>query len=133
MANPNLYTRIINAFSGSANDAPTVYQISNGQNITPTLIVLGSLNLYGYNIYNLNAYSIYLKFYDSVASPTVGSDIPTLNVQVPALGSVVLFGSDALANFSTGLWIAATKNYIYTDTTNIVSLCFPIIQFYKTN
>lgn len=82
-------------------------------------------NLYGWNIINRIASTIYVKFYNS-SSVTPASDVPILTLMVPASGSVFQEPNCIQINFSTALSVRAVTGITDTDTTDPGTL--PIIE-----
>jgi len=78
--------------------------------------------LYGYNLYNPNTYSVFVKLYNTAAgSVAVGTTAVVQTIQIPAFGSVVIKQDKPIMNFSTAIAIAATKLYTDADTTAIAT------------
>ena len=68
---------------------------------------------------NTSAAAVYVKIYDKATAPTVGTDVPVLNITVPAKGSVNLEFKDSMFVLTSGLGIGITGAKIYTDTTAV--------------
>jgi hypothetical protein len=65
----------------------------------------------------------WFKFYNKASNPTVGTDVPIMQIGVPAGGSVPLgavVGSSGL-RFTTGIAYAVTGAYGTADTTNVAA------------
>lgn len=121
--------RIVPSYVNSAVNLPLTFRNGFLKNI-PVQVGTGELNFYGYNLYNPNTVSVYLKTYDKATAPTVGADNVVEMFQVPAGGSVVLRGTDIMQHFSLGMWIAFTTGSSDVDNTAPASNCFAQI-FYK--
>lgn len=61
----------------------------------------------------------YVKLYNKSSSPSVGSDVPIFNVNVPAKGTVNILGQGPGLVFSTGIASAVTTNAVHTDSTAV--------------
>jgi len=79
-------------------------------------------NIHGWNIYNPNAYDVFVKFYDiAAASVVVGTTAVVRTLQIPAQGSVVIEKDQPIQAFNTAISVAATKLYTDADTTAIAT------------
>lgn len=105
------------ALSGLAIDAPAPFHNTSVTN-APVLVVSGVVNLYGYFLYNPNSVWSFLKLYDKATPPVVGTDVPSLTIPVPPIGTCVLNGSDIIDTFSNAFYIAVTIGYLDTDNTS---------------
>jgi hypothetical protein len=111
-----LFQRIVRAFVNDNINYPD--QFRNAAVLAvPFKVGSDAQTLYGYNIINTNASTVYLKLYNSVLAPTVGTAIPVLTIPVPANGNVVFFGADQYVYFRLGFWIACVTGVLDTDTT----------------
>lgn len=82
---------------------------------TGVLIKAGVAKLHGYYIFNNAATVRYVKFYNKVSAPTVGTDVPVLTIGIPAgAGANVEFGGGV--RFPLGLGIGATTGVADADT-----------------
>ncbi len=99
---------------------------SGGNNLLP-------LNFYGYNIINPGAADVFVKLYDALGAPAVGTDTPKWVIQVPKNGSVVLIGAEVVLNFRYGLWLAAVTGYQDSDNTAPATDLLAFIHYLKTN
>ncbi len=54
-------------------------------------------SMYGYHIMNAAVAARYVKLYDKLTAPTVGTDVPVLTLLIPASGSLS-------AQFEAGIW-----------------------------
>jgi hypothetical protein len=105
-----LFQRFVRAFVNDNLNYPEQFRDVNVL-ATPANVGGGfPATLYGYNIVNINANTVFVKLYNSASSPTVGTATPVLTIQVPASGSVVLFSADQYAYFNLGLWVACVTS-----------------------
>lgn len=76
----------------------------------------------GYNIdvFNVAAYTVFLKLYNKVSAPTVGTDVPIWTIPVPASGGYSKFFALG-KTFSTGIAYAITKLQADSDTTAVAA------------
>lgn len=65
-------------------------------------------NLRGMYAINTNAAARCVKFYDSVDTPTVGTTVPVLTIQLPATGQFNFDPSDSIS-FKSSIWLAMTN------------------------
>lgn len=105
---------------------------------TPVRVGLsGPCSILGWRIVNLNATDIaYLKFYDTVSAPTVGTTVPIAFVPVLSVGvsaadilGTALNGFVPRYYFQNSLWVADTKGIADTDTTSPSTFLDVQIQF----
>lgn len=88
---------------------------------TPVQIKTSPGGIGGYHLTNSDTAIAYVKVYDSVASPSVGTDIPVCVLGLPAgLGAVQAIGF-AEIDFLHGIWVAATALGANSDTTNVTN------------
>jgi len=73
-------------------------------------------SVYGMSIANLTASTVYIQFYNTAGTPTLGTSVIWF-VAVPASGTLTIpAGSIALANFATGIGIGASTTATSTGT-----------------
>lgn len=84
------------------------------------LILTGVRTLKSLVCENTTATKRFVKVYDKATAPTVGTDVPLLNLPVPAKAKVVLTFNDPM-QFALGLGVAMTANQIYTDSTAVAA------------
>ena len=72
-------------------------------------------NLKGCLLINTNAAARYVKLYESVDAPTIGTTTPAITIEVPASSQVPLTWSDGI-NFSETMWVATTTGVADSDT-----------------
>ena len=76
--------------------------------------------VYTVDVFNVAAYTVFLKFYDKASSPTVGPATPVWTVPIPAgagYSKTFYFGK----TFPTGVSYAITKLQADSDTTVLVA------------
>lgn len=76
--------------------------------------------LYGYDLFCLAAYDVYIHFYDQATSPTVGTNMPLFTIAVPTLTDRSISFPSGIT-FKNGLAISITKFLEDTDTTSLVA------------
>lgn len=99
---------------------PSVFKLSSAA--TTNLLKIGNstgIKCYGYNIVNTNAAARFLKLYwgppgkwsSAGETPTVGTDVPSITIEVPALGTTT-GGAGAYWDVGVGnqgeMWMATT-------------------------
>jgi len=79
--------------------------------------------VFGYYIQNPNSYDVFLKIYDKLsANVTIGTTDTDYTLQIPANGFVYIpYSNLPIYWLSVGLTIAATKLYLDSDTTALVT------------
>jgi hypothetical protein len=124
------YQRVIKSYSDQTSDS--VVTEKTDLNSTPLQLGTGAIYLYGYNLYNPNAVDVFLKIWNSSAAPTLGVTVPDFGpFQIPALGSVVLMGTDIIYRASDGMWFAVTTAADDLDTGAPASDIFANFQCYQ--
>lgn len=99
-------TRIVPAFVNDNINYPTAFRDPTVDETPVQVGSSGTLSLYGWNIVNPNGVDCFCKFYNVSSAPTVGTTTPVFTLQIPANGSVVLYGSDVVLYLTSGLYIA---------------------------
>lgn len=93
----------------------------------------GAYYLTGLNVYNPNATTVFLKFYDaaSTGAVTIGTTLANYIVPIPALSSIILENTaTAKKQFTSGVVLAALTGYLDTDTTApATALYLSVAQF----
>lgn len=95
-------------------------------NTTNSTLVNGAgTRLDGFYVFNTTATNKFLKFYDKVTAPTVGTDTPKMTIQVPgtAAGTTsnpiyISFGDNKGIWFTSGLGLGITGAVGDSDTTS---------------
>ena len=88
---------------------------TNATSLKAALATLRSLNLHNYA-----AAARTFKLYDKASAPTVGTDVPILQVTIAAAGDCHLTWSDGLT-FGVGLAYAITVNATVADATAVAA------------
>lgn len=106
---------------------PAVFKQNSGASTNLQKIGnMSGVKLYGYNIVNTNAAIRYVKFFwgppgnwsSSGNTPTVGTDVPTITVLVPATGTLVGSFPNGMGN-NGEMWMATTVNAADSDATAV--------------
>lgn len=84
----------------------------------------------GWYIFNANAATRYVKFYNKATAPTVGTDTPVWVIAVPAGGAANMEFTNGLA-FSTGIAYATTTGIADSDNTAVAANDLVINLAYK--
>lgn len=84
---------------------PTIYRTLSAADTNAVLIAAGQKKLAGYDIHNNAASARFVKLYNKVTAPVVGTDVPVLVIGVPANSAARLIFEDDGINFSAGLGI----------------------------
>jgi len=83
----------------------------------PLQIGTGPVTLYGYNLVNRQGSAVFVKLFNSVASPVVGTAIPVETIQIASNGSVVFFGYAPFIYFNLGMWAIVVTGSLDNSTT----------------
>lgn len=107
---------------------PSVFKITSAAsvNLTQPLGTVPSADLYGYEIYNTNVAARFVKFYWGAPgtfsgggdTPTVGTDVPKITIQVPATGKASSNYACPVGGPGT-MFMAMTVNAADTDATAV--------------
>lgn len=92
-----------------------VYHKDSANSTNGTLVLTGARTLKTVKCTNTTATQRFLKLYDKATAPTVGTDVPLLNIPIPANGKIDLTFKDPMP-FALGLGYAMTAAQVYTDT-----------------
>jgi hypothetical protein len=102
-----------------------IYKVLWPNNTTPVHPIVGKgRRLYGGYLFNVAATPRYLRFFDTLAAPTMGATSPVLVLPIPGeakvgAGGVVPFQLplEFTAIFDNGLWISVTTGIADLDNT----------------
>jgi hypothetical protein len=96
---------------------PLTYAFTGAGNTTPVQIKAGRGRLLAAHFFNYAGTTRYIKFYDKAVSPTVGTDVPFLQV-AGATNNIaqVLAGFMHGFVFANGLWVSVTTGATIADT-----------------
>jgi hypothetical protein len=83
---------------------------------TPVSLKATGGRLYGWHVYNDGAAAVYLKFYDTATTPTVGTDTPLFVLGIPTK-SAPPSCPPAGVQFASGIWVAAVTGAADGNTT----------------
>jgi len=97
---------------------------------TGQLIKAGGGNVFGYFIANNAATVRYVKFYDKLTAPTVGTDTPLLTLPIPASSAANYYLGPGV-QFSAGIGIGATTLVADSDATAPTANDVVVNIFYK--
>jgi hypothetical protein len=98
--------------------AATRYRKASTANNNATLIHAGPTYVYGLTVHNVNAAVRYLKLYDKVSAPTVGTDTPAFTIPIPASGGAVHWYPSVPVEFALGLGIGIVTGGADSDNTS---------------
>ena len=77
-------------------------------------------NIAAIDLFNVATYTVFLKLYNKISAPTVGTDTPVWTIPIPATGGFSIDFSQG-EYFSTGIAFAITKLQADSDTTALVA------------
>jgi hypothetical protein len=84
-----------------------------------TQVKTNSCNLKGFTIINTNAAARYVKLYDTMTPPVVGTDAVALTILVPASSQAPPFSAPDGWRLSKGLYFATTTGVADSDSTGV--------------
>lgn len=108
--------------TGTATTTPVTgspYALTTAANTNPVSIKAGAGQVFEVSVFNSTASTIYVRLYNKVSAPTVGTDIPIVVIPVTtgALANIA-FGQLG-KRFSTGIALAVTGASGNTDATAV--------------
>jgi len=106
----------LSAKFGPLNKTP--FSLDAAGTTNDTLIAAGARRLASVDIFNAAAYPIYLRLYDKVTAPVVGTDIAKRVFAIPTLTNVHIVWGDG-DSYLVGLGLGLTKNPAYNDATAV--------------
>lgn len=93
-------------------------KLTSAASTNSTLVSASARRLLKLTAVNSTAAVKFVKVYDKATAPTVGTDVPVLNLRVPARGKIVAEFKDPLG-FLLGIGFAITGLAVHTDTTAV--------------
>jgi hypothetical protein len=96
----------------------TPYHLISAASTNATNVKASAGQLYGFEVSNTNASARYIRFYDTSASPTVGTTTIKKTVQIPGNATVIRAYPVGL-KFSSGIGFSVTGLMADSDTTAI--------------
>ena len=82
---------------------------------TGVLVAGGEHNIYGFIVTNNNAAKLFLKFYNKLTAPAVGTDTPLATIQIGP-GVVVPYSITQGWHFTLGIGVGATTGVADNNT-----------------
>lgn len=104
----------------AAGNGYTKSRVNAAASTNATSLKASAGNISSIDVFNVAAYSVFLKLYNKASAPTVGTDTPVWTIPVAAGGG---FSREFNAgdSFSTGIAYAITKLQADADTTVVVA------------
>lgn len=96
------------------------YAVNSLATTNGALVFAGTTRLAGVVINNASAAAKFIRFYNKLTAPTVGTDVPVLVLTVPASGSLILPATEGFV-FPLGLGVAITGAAPATDSTAVAA------------
>ena len=119
---------ITTTYSGTQTVLATTTPTTPSQNYTTTtatayttILRANTATAYGFVLSNPTATPAYVKIYNKVTAPTLGTDVPFMIVPVPAQSCVVHEYGPVGLRFSAGISIGVTGGPLNSDTTATVA------------
>jgi hypothetical protein len=97
---------------------------------TGVLIKGGAGTVFGWYLANNAASSRFVKFYNKLTAPTVGTDTPLLTIALPASSAANVYFGPGIA-FSLGIGIGAVQLVADSDTTAPAANDVVVNVFYR--
>lgn len=114
----------------TVNSVYSLHNLISANTNNSTSIKASAGVLHGYELANINAAVRYVKFYNTVAAPTVGTDTPVLVVSIPAGTSKNLMLPSGVS-FSLGIGIGVVTGIANSDNTAVAANEIIVNVFYK--
>jgi hypothetical protein len=102
------------------NFTATTYALNSAASTNAAVVKAAPAKLLYVHAFNANAAVRYLKLYNKLTAPTVGTDRPIMVFPIPATGSIsILVGDDDGVLFNLGLGHALVTGAADSDTTAV--------------
>lgn len=105
--------------SATANGT-TLSRVNAGATTNATNLKASAGQIYSLSVYNVAAYTVFLKIYNKASSPTVGTDTPVWTIPIPAGGGFSKVWPMGVP-FGIGISYAITKLQADSDTTAVAA------------
>jgi hypothetical protein len=99
---------------------PTPYTVVTTAGTNAAAIKGSAGSLFEISVSNLTAATIYVKLYNMIVAPTVGTNVPMMTIPVAA-GAFLPVQYSQGKRFTSGISIAVTGAAAATDTTNVAA------------
>lgn len=99
----------------------TGYTLVSAASTNAALITGGVRNLSEITVFNPTAAAVYVKLYNKVTAPTVGTDVPVVTIPVATNGLAAFNFGTMGKRFNIGLGIAITAGPLATDTVAVAA------------
>lgn len=111
----------VNFLPNATGNGTTSSRINSTASNNLTSLKGGAGNIYEIDVFNVAAYTVFLKLYNKATAPVVASDTPVWTIPIAAgtgYSKSFAFGK----TFATGIAYAIVKLQADTDATNVVAL-----------
>lgn len=107
-----------NSPSNDGTNGVTPYKLISTASTNANIVKQSAGNLYSVLAIGLTSTVRYLKLYNKATAPTVGTDVPVMNIPIPAntQGAGVVIPFSIGVNFSLGIGVAITSGSADNDT-----------------
>lgn len=114
-------TGTVTANLGSTPASATTYILNSTATTNASSVKNAAGSLFSITVSNINAAARFLKIYNKASAPTVGTDIPSVTIPIPANSALSLnFGTYGL-RLTTGIALAITGAATDADTTAVAA------------
>jgi hypothetical protein len=121
---PNSGTGTVSTLDGvlqaATGAAATYSRVASAASTNATILKSSAGALAAIDLFNVASYTVFLKWYNKISAPTVGTDTPVWTVPIPPGGG---YARDFIQGeyFSTGIAYAITKAQPDSDATAIAA------------
>lgn len=119
-ASTNLAADFASGVRTTTTNAMLRQKIISAASTNATLVKSSAGRVYGWQLTNTSASTRYFKIYNKASAPTVGTDVPTDIIAIPAGANVDVLGPIGVA-YATGIGFAITAAPADSDTTAVAA------------
>jgi hypothetical protein len=112
--------RVASLLPTATANGTTLSRVNAGATTNATNLKASAGQIYSLSVYNVAAYTVFLKIYNKASSPTVGTDTPVWTIPIPAGGGFSKVWPMGVP-FGTGISYAITKLQADSDTTAVAA------------
>lgn len=109
---------------------PTASNVNSAATTNATSVKATAGSVYSITASNTGAAAAFLKLYNKVSAPTVGTDVPVLTIPIPAASVQNIEFGTAGHRFTTGIALAITNLAPDSDTTAVAAAQVKVMTAY---